>query len=61
MVAGRFNPEKQTRYPFYGRLGGLQDRSGRARKVSSSPEFDPWTVQSVASRYTYWAIPAHRR
>ena len=24
------------------------------------PGFDPWTVQPVASRYTDWAIAAHR-
>jgi hypothetical protein len=31
---------------------------GRARKMSPSPEFDPRTVQTVASRYTDWAIQA---
>ena len=24
-------------------------------------EFDPLTVEAVASRYTDWAIPAHKR
>ena len=33
--------------PIYRRLGGLQGRSGRARKMSSLPGFDPWTVQST--------------
>ena len=32
-----------------------QGRSGRGRKISSPPGFDPRTVQSVASRYTDWA------
>ena len=35
-----------------------QGRSGRVRKVSPPPGFDPQTVQPVASRYTDCAIPA---
>jgi hypothetical protein len=31
---GRFTPRKETRYPFYRRLGGSQGRSGRVRKIS---------------------------
>ena len=34
------------------RLSGPQGVSGRARKISTPQEFDPRTVQSVASRYT---------
>ena len=30
---------------------GSQDRLGRVRKISPSPEFDSRTVQPVASRY----------
>jgi rRNA maturation protein Nop10 len=37
---GRFTPGK-TRYPLYRRLGGQQSRSGRVRKISSPPGFDP--------------------
>jgi hypothetical protein len=55
---GRFTPGKETRYPFYSRLGGPQGRSGRLRKISPPPGFDPPTVQPVASHYTDWAIPA---
>ena len=51
-------PPGKTRYPLYRRLGGPQGRSGQARKISPLPEFDPRTVQPVASRYTDWAIPA---
>ena len=51
-------PPGKTRYPLYGRLGGAQGRSGRVQKNSPPPGFDPRTVQAVASRYTYWAIPA---
>jgi hypothetical protein len=40
-------------------LGGPQDRSGRVRKISPPPRFDPRTVQPVASRYTDRAIPAY--
>ena len=51
-------PSGKTRYPLYRRLGGPQDRSGRVRKISPPPAFDPRTVQPVASRYTDCAIPA---
>jgi hypothetical protein len=52
-------PGKETRYPLYRRLCGPQGRSGRLRKISPPPGFDPRTVQPVASRYTDYAIPAH--
>jgi hypothetical protein len=45
-------PRGKTRYPLYRRLGGPQGRSGRVRKISPPPGFDPRTVQSVASLYT---------
>jgi hypothetical protein len=45
-------PPGKTRYPLYRRLGGPQNRSGRMRKISPPPEFDPRTAQPVASRYT---------
>ena len=51
-------PPVKTRYPLYKRLGGPQGRSGRVRKISPPPGFDPRTVQPVASRYTDYAIPA---
>ena len=44
-----------TRYPLYRRLGGPPGRSGRVRKMSPPPGFDPQTVQPVASRYTAFA------
>ena len=53
-------PSGKTRHPFYRRLGRPQDRSGRVRKISPPPGFDPPTVQPVANRYTDCAIPAHR-
>jgi hypothetical protein len=56
---GRFTPGKETRYPFVRRLGGLQGRSGRMRKVSPQLEFNLRTIQPVTSCYTYWALPAH--
>jgi hypothetical protein len=49
----------KTRYPLYRGLGGPQSRSGRVRKFSPPPEFDPRTVQPVASLYIDRAIPAH--
>jgi hypothetical protein len=49
-------PPGMTRYPLYKRLGGPQDRSGRMRKISPPPGFDPRTVQLVASRCTDFRI-----
>jgi hypothetical protein len=45
----------KTRYPLYRRLSGSQGQSGRERKISPPPGFDPRTIQPVASPY----IPAH--
>jgi hypothetical protein len=45
---------------MYGSLAGPQGRSGRVRKFSPPPGFDPRTVQTVASRYTDCAVSAHR-
>ena len=39
-------------YPSYRRLGGLQGWSGRVRKISPPPGFDPQTIQPVVSHYT---------
>ena len=51
-------PPGKIRYPLYRRLGWPQGRSGRVRKISPPPEFDPRTVQPVASRYIDYAIQA---
>jgi hypothetical protein len=42
-------------HPLYRRLG----RSGRVRKISPSPGFDPRTIQLVPSRYIGLSIPAY--
>jgi hypothetical protein len=52
-------PPGMTRYALYRRLGRPQGRSGRVLKILPPQEFDPRTVQLVASRYTDYAIPAH--
>ena len=52
-------PPGKTRYLLYRRLGRPQGRSGRVRKISPPPGFDPRTVQPVTTRYTDWAFPAH--
>ena len=41
--------------------GWVRPRAGLdgMQKISSSPGFDPRTVQPVASRYIDWAIPVH--
>jgi hypothetical protein len=51
---GRFTPGKETRYPFYMRLGGAPGAGldGYGKSRLPTPGFDPRIVQSVASRYT---------
>ena len=53
-------PPGMNRYSLFRRLGGPQGWSGRVRKISPPPVFDPRTVHPVASRCTDWDIPAHR-
>jgi hypothetical protein len=50
-MGGHFNPEKETWYPFYGRLDGSQGRSRRVRKILLPSGLEPWADQSVESRY----------
>ena len=45
-------PPDKTRYTMYRRLGGPQDYSGRIRKISPPPGFDPRTVKPVPSLCT---------
>ena len=49
------SPGKETWHPFYRRPGEPQGQSGRVRKISLLPGFDPRTVQPVGSRYTDYA------
>jgi len=49
-----------TPYPLTRRLGRPQGCSGRVRKISPPPGFDPRTVQPVPSRYTYYACSLYR-
>jgi hypothetical protein len=54
-------PGKSLRYPLDMRLGGPQSRSGRygGEKKSLAPTGNRTpAVQSVARRYSDWAIPA---
>ena len=44
---GRFTPGKETRYPLYRRLVGRHGQSGRVRKISPPPGFEPQTTQSI--------------
>jgi hypothetical protein len=50
---------KETLYPLYRWLGGPQCRSGRVRKITLPPGFDPRTTQPVACRYTAYVILTH--
>jgi len=40
---------KESRYPLYRRLGGLEGRAGRVQKILPPPRFDTRTVKTVAS------------
>ena len=54
-------PPGKIRYPLFRRLGGPQGQSGQVRLIPSSPGFDHRTIQSLASRYTDWAIAVHKQ
>jgi len=57
---GRFNPVKEAQHLRYRRLGVSPKAClDGCEKSRPSQEFDPRTVQPVASRYTDWAIPVH--
>jgi hypothetical protein len=56
---GLFTPGERPAAHCIRKLGGPQDRSTRARKISPPLRSDPRTVQSIACRNTDWAIPAH--
>ena len=51
---GRTLPPGKIQYPFHRRLGGPQDRSGRAENLVPTG-IRSRTVQPVVSRYTDWA------
>ena len=51
---GRALPQGKTRYPFYRRLCGPQDRSGREENLVPTG-IRSRTVQPVVSSYTDWA------
>ena len=50
-----FYPQGRDPVPIVQEAGWT---SGRVRKISPLPEFDPQTVQTLASSYTNCAIPA---
>ena len=47
-------PPGKTRYPLYRRMGGLQERSGRAENLVPTGILS-WAVQPLVGRYTSWA------
>jgi hypothetical protein len=49
-------PGITTSFSLYMRPGGPQDQSGRVQKIPPQPEFEPQTVQPVASSYIDCAI-----
>ena len=53
---GRSLPPGKTRHPLYRRPGGPQGQSEQVRKISPPTEFNPHTVQPVASCYTDYAV-----
>ena len=50
---GRFTPGTETGYPLYRRLSVPLGRSGRVRKISPQPGFDPRTVQPVTTTLSW--------
>jgi len=56
---GRFNHEKDTRYPLYRKLGGHQSWFRWVRNISPPRRFDPQTVQTAKSCYTNCTNPAY--
>jgi hypothetical protein len=44
----------RTRYALYRKVDGPQGWPRWVRKISPPPEFDPWTFQLLASRYTWF-------
>jgi hypothetical protein len=48
--------KRGTHCTLYRWLGGLKGRSGRARKISSPPGFNPLPIQPVASFYNHYDI-----
>ena len=55
------SPEKESRYAFYRDAEWAPGPICTEAKKSSPPGFDPSTVQPIASRYTDYAIPAHKK
>jgi len=52
------NPQEETHYPLYRRLGGLQGQSGRVKKILPPLKFDTRTIQPKVSQYTdYASVP----
>jgi hypothetical protein len=50
-------PPEKTRYELYRRLSAFRSWSGGVRKISSTPGFDPRTVQLVTSLCNDWVVP----
>ena len=61
-VGGQRSPPRQRDLlPIEYDAGWHQGRSGRAQRIFPPPGLEPRAFQPVASRYTDWAILAHRR
>jgi hypothetical protein len=55
------HPWERTVTHWCRRLSGTQGLLWTCASISNTPGFDSRTVQPVASRCTYWVIPAHLR
>ena len=58
-LLGRFTSEMTRYIILYRRLGGLQVRFGRVRKISPPLGIDPRIVQPLARRFTNYTFPTH--
>jgi hypothetical protein len=50
--SGHFLPPGKSWYTLHRRLSGPQGWSGQVWKILPPLGFNPWTIQTVASRYT---------
>ena len=53
-----FHLRERDPVPIVQEAGWAPGRAGCVRNISTAAGFDSWTVHSVASRYTDWAITA---
>jgi hypothetical protein len=59
-AGGQCHARKEIWYSLYRRLGVSQGHSGQVQKILCPPEFDPRSIQLIASRYTNYTLQAYK-